>query len=205
MKKLSLLLIAIFSLLAFNNAKAQFNCPQGWTQSSLFFTYTNENTVCTLKVDFCFQCAPTLTGFKVKILSLEATDPYCWNVLRQNFSYLLSLAEFRVIQHQSEICDIAPCNQSITTENVEITTSVCWRDYNNGSFIQRVPCEDGFYCKKICSVCLDYNYNPPRKRFTQVVAMPIGGTPSCPLRDISVNENLNPGEYGNCYKEVICQ
>jgi hypothetical protein len=162
MKKLSLLLIAIFSLLAFNNANAQ-NCPSGWSQGTTYVEYSG----CTFTVHYCYYCT-TSTYMEAEFDFIEAQNATCNNVLSANLPAILALAQSAIYQAAHKECEVPPCGQGLSKKSLIVKVPNCVKKrltnlspFGSGYHLQMDFCRTETYCVTVYKYCIDYSQNPP--------------------------------------------
>jgi hypothetical protein len=143
MKKLSLLLIAIFSLLAFNNAKAQSstcpnpNFPNMYSNS---FTYVLSNS-CTYTGSYCYNCTFSYGGVNPLNLVLNTFTQSGTCSTTMSFSDIYSeiyskMTEDFFANICSDVNDIIPPCGSGNYYDFTTYINTCWSKKNvNGNII----------------------------------------------------------------------
>jgi hypothetical protein len=199
MKKLIFtMLIALFSILSFNEAKA--TCPSGW--SSTIDTLTIDG--CDYMIELCLQCN---ISYPSNIL-LRSITPLDSNCDLENKDVLISMIYSIIYEpnYVSALCFYpGPCG-SPTERTWTMRKDFCWKVYKNDKENNKyMICDDNCYCTKTVVICWN---NLTQSFFYNTIQINI----NCPgynnpYEKCPYNYNdlpyFAPGAYSDCFKVNI--
>jgi hypothetical protein len=195
MKKLIFtMLIALFSILSFNEANS---CPTGYT----FMTYQVQIGTCTFNVDVCVDCNVaypsdvTLVGYYPVETCNQVLTP--WEVRSKIINDLKSAIRL------NSLCGLpGPCNGGEMTWDVYVP--LCYQKvWVNGNILY-FACTETCYCKQTKTLCWDTGNN----KFVKTTSTPIivNGTINdlCPNPEPQDPDENNP--ITGCFNSAtLCQ
>ena len=146
-KNLFIMLIAIFSIFSFNEAKAQIVCPSGYVLRTVPPIIVNG---CTITAEVCVKCNPMAPTFDVVVRRiLGGCNPL------DGKDYLDAIQQY-VVSHYTQFCigSYVPC-ESGDYKVIYYHRPICW--YLNPDDNSDMLSCDGSICISVYKVCTNSN------------------------------------------------